>query len=109
MLEETLRRIQPVSNEWKKKAKERLDDLTKPRGSLGILEELAARYAAIRQQVPLDLPKKEIYVFVGDHGVVSEGVSAYPAEVTGLMVNNFLIGKAGINILAKNVKQLHKS
>ena len=102
MLKETLRRIQPVSNEWRKKAKERLDDLTKPRGSLGLLEELAAKYAAIRRQVPLDLPKKEIYVFVGDHGVVSEGVSAYPAEVTGLMVNNFLIGKAGINVLAKS-------
>jgi len=102
MLEERVRQIQPVSNAWRKKAKERLDDLTKPRGSLGILEELAARYAAIRRQVPLDLPNKEIYVFVGDHGVVSEGVSAYPAEVTTLMVKNFLIGKAGINILAKS-------
>jgi nicotinate-nucleotide--dimethylbenzimidazole phosphoribosyltransferase len=101
MLEERSRQIQPVSNEWKKKAKERLDNLTKPRGSLGFLEELAARYAAIRKQVPLDLPKKKIYVFVGDHGVVSEGVSAYPAEVTALMVKNFLIGKAGINVLAK--------
>jgi nicotinate-nucleotide--dimethylbenzimidazole phosphoribosyltransferase len=102
MLEERVRQIQPVSDEWRKKAKERLDDLTKPRGSLGILEELAARYAAIRRQIPLDLPKKKIYVFVGDHGVVSEGVSAYPAEVTALMVKNFLIGKAGINILAKS-------
>lgn len=100
-LDEARKRIRPVSDEWMKKARERLDDLTKPRGSLGILEELAARFVAIKEEIPIDLPSKEIFVFVGDHDVVSEGVSAYPQEVTGLMVRNFLAGGAGINVLAR--------
>jgi len=85
------------------KARERLDDLTKPRGSLGMLEELAARYVAIKEEIPVQLPSKEIFVFVGDHDVVSEGVSAYPQEVTTLMVRNFLSGGAAINVLARCV------
>ena len=100
-LEETLKRIQPVSDKWLEAAKERLDNLTKPRGSLGVLEELAARYVAIREEMPIATPAKEIFVFVGDHDVVSEGVSAYPQEVTALMVRNFLAGGAAINVLAR--------
>ncbi|MDB4444576.1 nicotinate-nucleotide--dimethylbenzimidazole phosphoribosyltransferase [bacterium] len=100
-LKETLDMIQPVSEHWMARAKERLDDLTKPRGSLGVLEELAARYVAIKEEIPIVMPKKEILVFVGDHDVVLEGVSAYPMEVTALMVNNFLAGGAGINVLAR--------
>ena len=97
------KKIQPVSAGWKEKAQERLDDLTKPRGSLGMLEELAARFVAIKEQIPIVMPTKEVFVFVGDHDVVSEGVSAYPQEVTGLMVRNFLAGGAGINVLARCV------
>ena len=102
-LEDTEKRIRTVSNEWMEKARVRLDDLTKPRGSLGMLEELAARFVAIQEEIPIVMPSKEIFVFVGDHDVVAEGVSAYPQEVTSLMVRNFLAGGAGINVLARQV------
>ena len=102
MLEQTLRQVQPVSDKWLSKAGVRLDNLTKPKGSLGRLEELAARVVAIREEERPLVTKKEVFVFVGDHGVVSEGVSAYPQEVTGLMVKTFLAGKAAISVLARS-------
>lgn len=101
MLQKTLEQIQPISEEWVDKAWKRLDNLTKPRRSLGRLEEMAARVVAIRQEERPEIAKKEIYVFVGDHDVVMEGVSAYPQEVTALMVRNFLAGGAGINVIAR--------
>jgi nicotinate-nucleotide--dimethylbenzimidazole phosphoribosyltransferase len=102
-LDDTQKKIKSVSNKWMEKARVRLDDLTKPRGSLGMLEELAARFVAIQEEIPIVRPSKEIFVFVGDHDVVTEGVSAYPQEVTSLMVRNFLAGGAGINVLARCV------
>lgn len=104
MWKETMEQIQPISEKWLIKAKERLDNLTKPRGSLGLLEEIAARYVAIREEEKPKTTGKEVFVFVGDHDVVSEGVSAYPQEVTNLMVGNFLAGGAGINVLARCAK-----
>ena len=101
MYEQTLKQVQPISKDWLNRARTRLDNLTKPRGSLGLLEEIAARVVAIREEERPSLEKKEVFVFVGDHEVVSEGVSAYPQEVTGLMVRNFLAGGAGINVLAR--------
>ena len=101
MWKQTLKQIQPISETWMDKARQRLDNLTKPRGSLGRLEEMAARVVAIREEERPSLGKKEVFVFAGDHGVVSDGVSAYPQEVTGLMVRNFLNGGAGINVLAR--------
>ena len=101
MLKKIIKEIRPVSSVWLEKAWARLDDLTKPRRSLGFLEEIAARAVAIREEDRPSVEKKEIYVFVGDHGIVTEGVSAYPQEVTALMVNNFLAGGAGINVLAR--------
>jgi nicotinate-nucleotide--dimethylbenzimidazole phosphoribosyltransferase len=95
--------IRPLSAAWFAKAQERLDSLTKPPGSLGRLEELAARYVAIREEVMPVLKKKRVVVFAGDHGVVAEGVSAFPQEVTHQMVYNFLRGGAGINVLARHV------
>lgn len=103
MWQEAIHSIRPVSENWLGRARTRLDSLTKPRGSLGMLEELAARFVAIREEIPVSLPRKEIFVFVGDHDVVGEGVSAYPQEVTALMVKNFLAGGAGINVLARCV------
>ena len=97
---ETLQKIKPVSEGLVEKAFQRLDSLTKPRRSLGYLEEIAARVAAILQQERPSLGGKGIFVFVGDHKVVEEGVSAYPSAVTGLMVKNFLAGGAAINVLA---------
>ncbi len=101
MWEQALKQIKPVSEEWLKSAWARLDDLTKPRRSLGFLEEIAARAVAIREEDRPSVAKKDIFIFAGDHGVVSEGVSAYPQEVTALMVQNFLSGGAGINVLAR--------
>jgi len=101
LLHKTLEQIQPISEEWLDKAWQRLDNLTKPRRSLGRLEEMAARIVAIRQEERPDVSKKEVYVFVGDHDVAMEGVSAYPQEVTALMVKNFLSGGAGINVIAR--------
>jgi nicotinate-nucleotide--dimethylbenzimidazole phosphoribosyltransferase len=82
-------------------ARAHLDNLTKPLGSLGRLEDLAARFVAIRRGAPAFPLNKAAYVFAADHGVVAEGVSAYPKEVTRQMVLNFLEEGAAINVLAK--------
>jgi nicotinate-nucleotide--dimethylbenzimidazole phosphoribosyltransferase len=79
---------------------ERLDRLTKPRGSLGRLEELAIRLAGIRSEAFPRIDRKLAVVVAGDHGVVAQGVSAYPPAVTGQMVRNFLAGGAAVNVLA---------
>jgi nicotinate-nucleotide--dimethylbenzimidazole phosphoribosyltransferase len=102
-LSHIISQIKPVEPEWLARAQERLDSLTKPPGSLDRLEELAARYVAIRGELFPPLEKKQVVVFAADHGVVAEGVSAYPQEVTPQMVLNFLRGGAGINVLARHV------
>lgn len=102
-LHQFIDQITPVDAAWLAKAQARLDSLTKPPGSLGRLEELAARYVAMREQEIPALAKKRVVVFAADHGVVAEGVSAYPQEVTFQMVYNFLRGGAGINVLARQV------
>lgn len=84
-------------------AQVRLDRLTKPPGSLGRLEELAARYVMMTGQLKPTVPRGVIYAFAADHGVVVEGVSAYPQEVTGQMVLNIARGGAGVNVLARHV------
>jgi len=101
MLKKTIDEIRPLSKGWYDKAWARLDNLSKPRRSLGVLEEIAARVVAIREDERPSLDNKAVFVFAGDHGVVAEGVSAYPQEVTGAMVQNFLAGGAGINVLAR--------
>jgi nicotinate-nucleotide--dimethylbenzimidazole phosphoribosyltransferase len=86
---------------WLKQARSHLDNLTKPLGSLGRLEDIAARFLAIRNG-KIDTPlKKAAYVFAADHGIVAEGVSAYPKDVTRQMVLNFLQQGAAINVLAR--------
>jgi nicotinate-nucleotide--dimethylbenzimidazole phosphoribosyltransferase len=81
-------------------AKRAYDAKTKPRGSLGRLEELGCRLAAIRGFVPHTLDAV-IVVAAADHGVAREGVSAYPQEVTAQMVANFAAGGAAVNVLAR--------
>lgn len=86
---------------WHKRAYARLDTLTKPVGSLGRLEGLAAQVIAIRRD-DLVLPiRKAAYVFAADHGVTAAGVSAYPSAVTRQMVLNFLRGGAAVSVLAR--------
>jgi len=101
-LKKRLSRIEPIKQSFLALAQARLDRLTKPLGSLGQLEEIAKRYVAIVENLNPKADKKIIYTFAGDHGVVAEGVSAYPKEVTPQMVYNFLRRGAGINVLARH-------
>jgi len=101
LLEQTIRNIKPVDAKLIAGAYERLDSLTKPKRSLGLLEEIAARLVAISGQEKTRVTGRRVCVFVGDHDVVREGVSAYPPEVTLLMVKNFIAGRAAINVLAR--------
>jgi nicotinate-nucleotide--dimethylbenzimidazole phosphoribosyltransferase len=84
------------------KAQARLDNLTKPQGSLGRLEELAKLIVGITGKESPELKRKVIFTLAADHGVAEEGVSAYPKEVTAQMVYNFLNGGAAINVLARH-------
>ena len=80
-----------------------LDRLTKPRGSLGRLEAVAVQLAGIADESPPPVPEPAVVaVFAGDHGVLAEGVSPWPAEVTAQMVANFCAGGAAINVLARH-------
>lgn len=84
----------------------RLDSLTKPPRSLGVLEELAARLATLQGTERPAIPRKAIVLMAGDHGVTAEGISPYPSEVTAQMVANFVHGGAAINQLAKHAGAL---
>jgi len=101
-LRNTLDRIKPVSQELLNQAQTRLDNKTKPPGSLGRVEEFGRRLSAISGNPKPDTTKKVIFTFAGDHGVTEEGVSLYPREVTTQMVFNFLAGGAGVNVLARH-------
>jgi nicotinate-nucleotide--dimethylbenzimidazole phosphoribosyltransferase len=85
-------------------AKELQKRLTKPPGSLGLLEDLSVKLCGISRSCPPDeIKKATVLVFAGDHGVIQEGVTPWPQEVTYQMVLNFLNGGAGINAIAKTV------
>lgn len=94
--------IVPVDRQLAEQTQRILDFKTKPRRSLGRLEDLACQIAAIRGTSELPLPRKAIVVMGADHGVVEEGVSAYPQEVTAQMLLNFARGGAAINVLARH-------
>lgn len=102
VLEKTLKRIETVDVHMYEKIQLKLDNLTKPRGSLGRLEEVAKKYVAITRRSEPQLNRKVIFTLAADHGVTQEGVSAYPREVTAQMVYNFLNGGAAINVLARH-------
>ena len=103
MLNKTLKKIKRPDGDFAAKARARLDTLTKPPGSLGKLEHIAVRLAAIkRSAMPEFFGKKVVFTFAGDHGVTEENISAYPKEVTKQMVLNFIRGGAGINVLARH-------
>ncbi len=102
-IEEIIGKIVSVDGKVAAATQVRLDNLTKPLGSLGRLEELAKKVVAITGQENPKFDHKVIFTMAGDHGVVEEGVSAYPQEVTPQMIINFIRGGAGINVLARNV------
>ena len=101
IIPEELASIVAPSETWLARARSHLDSLTKPIGSLGRMEDIAAQMVAIRQERFAEPLRKAIFIFAADHGVTAEGVSAYPSEVTSQMVLNFLAGGAAINVLAK--------
>jgi nicotinate-nucleotide--dimethylbenzimidazole phosphoribosyltransferase len=100
-LEEIITKIQPLDEAAMRSARTRQDTLTKPRGSLGRLEELSIQLAGMTANPFPSVERKAVIVMAADHGVALEGVSAYPAEVTPQMVLNFLHGGAAINVLAR--------
>jgi nicotinate-nucleotide--dimethylbenzimidazole phosphoribosyltransferase len=102
-LEALLARIQPVDDAAGRAAQKALDAKTKPRGSLGELEALAVRVAAIRGTPSPGPLAAAVVVAAGDHGYAGRGVSAYPQEVTAQMLANFAAGGAAINVLAREV------
>src|SRR5689334_206546 len=101
LLESACAAIRPLDAAAAAAARRRQDQLTKPAGALGQLEELAIRLAGITGEVAPALARPLVVVAAADHGVAAEGVSAYPAAVTAQMVANFLAGGAAINVLAR--------
>lgn len=95
------KRIGALDRDAMEKAVDRLNNLTKPQGSLGVLEDIVVQLAGITGDVMPKVKNKMVIVMAGDHGVVEEGVSAAPQSVTPQMVYNFLNGGAGINVLAR--------
>jgi len=101
LLNETVGKIKPLNEEMIKTAKDRVDFLLKPVGSLGTLEEIAVQLAGITGEMYPDVSKKAMLVFAADHGVFEEGVAAAPQEVTDLMAQMIVAGKSGVAALSK--------
>jgi nicotinate-nucleotide--dimethylbenzimidazole phosphoribosyltransferase len=103
VLHETISKISALDQSAMAAARQRQDTLTKPQGSMGRLEALSVQIAGISGQPRPSIVDKAIITMAGDHGVVADGVSAYPQEVTPQMVMNFLHGGAAINVLSRHV------
>jgi len=103
LLEQTIAAIQNLDETAMQAARERQSQLTKPPGSLGRLERLSIQIAGIQGKARPDVSRKALFVMAGDHGVVAEGVTAFPQDVTWQMVANFAAGGAAINVLGRQV------
>ncbi|WP_241094332.1 nicotinate-nucleotide--dimethylbenzimidazole phosphoribosyltransferase, partial [Actinacidiphila bryophytorum] len=104
LLEETLRGIRPLDAKALGEAWERQKRMTKPAGALGMLEIISAQLSGLSRQCPPPIPEPAaVAIFAGDHGVHAQGVTAWPQEVTGQMVANFLGGGAVCNAFANQV------
>lgn len=104
LLEETISRIVPQNSAFRAHAKERLDQLTMPHWALGRLMDLAVDLAGMTGSIRPPVDRRVVVIMAADHGVVEDGVTKYPQEVTSQMVFNFLRGGAGINALAQTAK-----
>ena len=102
-LTEIVKGIRPVDQEWIAKARERTAQLVMPTRALGRLHEISEQICGIQTTLQPSITRKAVLVMAGDHGVVNEGVSAYPQEVTVAMVQTFLAGGAGINAICRHV------
>jgi nicotinate-nucleotide--dimethylbenzimidazole phosphoribosyltransferase len=101
LIRNTILSIRAGNDEYRNVARRHIDSLTKPIGSLGDLEEVAAQYVAWREEKTPSITGKAVYVFAADHGITEEGISAYPRDVTAQMIHNFLHAGAAINVLAR--------
>lgn len=98
-----LQPCQPVDEHVVQQARERQQQLTKPAGSLGPLEAVAIQLAGLQGRLKPAVEQVWIAIFAADHGVVAEGVSPFPQEVTGQMLHNFVSGGAAISVLARQL------
>lgn len=103
IVKRAVEKIEALDEAAMRVAKDRQDNLTKPTSSLGTLEDISIRLAGITGDPTPSITDKVIITMAGDHGVTAEGVSAYPREITGQMIYNFLNGGAAINVLARHV------
>src|SRR5690606_37096460 len=101
-LKEIIERIKPVDRQWIEKAKQHTARLVMPTRALGRLHEISERLCGIQKTLKPSINRKAILIMAADHGVVEEGVSAYPQEVTGSMIRTFLKGGAGINAISNH-------
>jgi nicotinate-nucleotide--dimethylbenzimidazole phosphoribosyltransferase len=102
-LREIIAAVNGIEAEWVEKARQRTSQLVMPTRALGRLHDIGERLCAIQKTLKPSIEKKAFLVMAGDHGVVEEGISAYPQVITGEMVRAFLMGGAGINILADQI------
>ncbi len=100
-IEDIVGTIRPADPEWVQAARERTARLAIPPRALGRLHDIAERLCGISRTLAPEVTRRAILVMAGDHGVAAEGVSAFPQDVTGEMVRNFIRGGAGINVLAR--------
>jgi len=104
MIEDAITGISHIDMKMMDEAQKKIDSLTKPKQSLGKLEEFAKRMAGITGNLHPSLKNKIIFTMAGDHGVAQESVSLFPQEVTAQMIYNFLNGGAGVNVLAQHIE-----
>ncbi|MBC2695879.1 MAG: nicotinate-nucleotide--dimethylbenzimidazole phosphoribosyltransferase [Desulfobacteraceae bacterium] len=102
-LDEILDGIVPVDRKWIIKARERTAQLVMPPRALGRLHDISERLCGIYKNLKPSISQKAVLVMAGDHGIVNEGMSAFPQDVTGAMVGTFLKGGAGINAICRYV------
>jgi nicotinate-nucleotide--dimethylbenzimidazole phosphoribosyltransferase len=102
-IKEILNGIEPIDPEWIMKAQDHTAQLVMPPRALGRLHDVSERLCGIQRTLEPSIAKKAVLVMAGDHGIVAEGVSAFPQEVTGAMVQTFLAGGAGINAISRHV------
>lgn len=102
-IKELTRNIFPADKVWIERAREHTAQLAMPPRALGRLHEISERICGMSRTLSPEVTRKAVLVMAGDHGVAAEGVSAFPQQVTGEMVKNFVRGGAGINVLARSV------